>query len=334
MKPRSAVVAITHRCNARCLMCDIWQREGGTEMPAVAYLRLPSSLREVNLSGGEPFLRRDLPDVVAAVRRACPRARLVISSNGLATGRIRDLAPRLAALGPALAVRISIDGLAGTHDHLRGTPGAFARAMASLEILQRAGVRDLGIGTTIVEENLAEVGQVYRLAESRGVEFSLTLVTGSEIYFGPDKAGLRPQDVGDLGRCLADVIQGEYRHRRPKRWFRAWFEEALVRYATEGRRVLSCDAGRGFFYLDPAGDVYGCHLLPHRLGNLQAADWASIWQGPAAEQVRREVAGCQGCWMVCTARTQMRRGIVRVGSQVLLGKLRAHLNGRRDGGER
>ncbi|MGD8793082.1 MAG: radical SAM protein [Anaerolineae bacterium] len=334
MKPRSAVVAITHRCNARCVMCDIWQGGGGTEMPAAAYRRLPPGLREVNLSGGEPFLRRDLIDVVDAVRQACPRARLVISSNGLAAGRIRDLAPRLAACGPALGVRISIDGRAETHDRLRGTPGAFDRAMTSLEILQRAGIRDLGIGTTIVEDNLAEVGQVYRLAQARGVEFSLTLVTGSEIYFGPDKTGLRPQNGEELGIYLADVIQDEYRHRRPKRWFRAWFEEALVHYATGGRRALPCDAGRGFFYLDPGGDVYGCHLLSHRLGNLQEMAWVSIWQGPAAERVRREIAGCQGCWMVCTARTQMRRQIVRVGGQVLLGKLRAHLEGLRDGGER
>jgi radical SAM protein with 4Fe4S-binding SPASM domain len=332
MKPHSAVVAITHRCNGRCVMCDIWQSGGGTEMPAAAYLRLPPSLREVNLSGGEPFLRWDLLDIVASVRQACPRARLVISSNGLAVGRIRDLAPRLAAWGPALGVRISIDGLAGTHDRLRGTPGGFARAMESLEALQQAGVRDLGIGTTIVEENLAEVGQVYCLAEARGVEFSLTLVTGSEIYFGPGKAGLRPQDVGDLGANLADVIHGEYRHRQPKRWFRAWFEEELVRYATGGRRALPCDAGRDFFYLDPGGDVYGCHLLPHRLGNLQEADWTLIWQGPVAERVRREIAGCQGCWMVCTARTQMRQQIAHVGGQVLLGKLRAHLSGRRGKG--
>jgi radical SAM protein with 4Fe4S-binding SPASM domain len=334
MKPRSAVVAITHRCNARCLMCDIWQRDDGSELPATAYLRLPPSLREVNVSGGEPFLRRDLPEVLAAMQRACPRARLVISSNGLAVGRIRDMAPRLAAWEPVLGVRISIDGLAETHDRLRGTPGAFARAVESLEALQGAGVRDLGIGTTIVEENLADVGQVYRLAEARGVEFSLTLVTGSEIYFGPDKAGLRPRSVDGLGDALAGIIHGEYRHRRPKRWFRAWFGEQLVRYATEDRRTLPCDAARGFFYLDPAGDVYGCHLLPHRLGNLLAADWASIWQGPAAEQARREVAGCQDCWMVCTARTQMRRQIGRVGGQVLLGKLRAHLARRDDGGER
>ena len=322
--PTTAVVAVTGRCNARCLMCDIWQRPAGAEMSPEAYRRLPPSLRVVNLTGGEPFLRGDLPEVVAAVREACPRARLILSTNGLALARIRELAPRLADLDSALAVRVSLDGIGAAHDRLRGAPGAFPRARHSLDLLREAGLRDLGLSTTLVGDNVDQVEAVYRLAESLGVEFSLTLASGSPIYYGPGKGALRPEDAV-LAEAVAPVIRAEYRHRRPKRWLRAWFTQRLLDYAATGTRALPCDAAAGFFYLDPGGEVYGCHLLPHRLGSLVEDEWAALWNGPAAVQARREAAGCHGCWQVCTARTEMRRRLWRVGAQSLWGKLAAHV---------
>jgi MoaA/NifB/PqqE/SkfB family radical SAM enzyme len=331
MNPTSAVVAVTLNCNARCLMCDIWKQPGAGEMQPREYLRLPASLREINLTGGEPFLRRDLPEVVAAVRQACPRARVVISTNGLLVDRMGEMAPRLLQQAPALGVRVSIDGLEETHDRLRGVPGAFERARRSLEGLRVAGVQDLGIGMTLLVENVAQIGQVYRLAEALGVEFSVTLASESPIYFGDNKAHLRPRDGEELPQQLRRLAWNEYRHGRPKHWFRAWFEEGLAGYARHGQRPLACDAGRGFFYLDPLGSVFCCHLLPHRLGSLREEDWKSLWRSPQAQRAREEVVSCQACWMVCTARTQMRRNLPQIGVQALVGKIKAHLRGLQGG---
>jgi radical SAM protein with 4Fe4S-binding SPASM domain len=325
VNPTSAVVAVTLNCNARCVMCDIWKQRSVGEMQPLAYRNLPASLREINLSGGEPFLRQDLPEVIAAIRQACPQARLVISTNGLLVDRMLQMAPRLLELGSALAVRVSVDGLEETHDRLRGMPGGFARALRGLEGLKEAGVQDLGVGMTLLAENVAQVSQVYQLAERLGVEFSVTLASDSPIYFGEGKARLRPHAQGELLSQLRRLAWNEYRHRQPKRWFRAWFERELAQYALHGQRPLACDAGRGFFYLDPQGSVFCCHLLPHRLGSLREEGWASLWLSAEAQAARQEVAGCQACWMVCTARAQMRRNLPRIGVQALVGKIRAHL---------
>lgn len=323
--PTTAVVAVTGRCNSRCVMCDIWQQPAGAEIPPAAYLRLPPSLRVVNLTGGEPFLRRDLPEVAAAVRQACPRARLILSTNGLALPRIRQMAPRLAGLDPALAVRVSIDGIGAVHDRLRGVPGAFDRARRSLDLLHEAGIWGLGLSMTLVRDNVDQVEPVYRLAEDLGIEFSLTLVGESPIYYGQGKASLRPDDAAALSADVGPVIRAEYRHWHPKRWLRGWFTQWLLDYATTGERALPCDAASGFFYLDPGGDVYGCHLLPHRLGSLVDDEWPALWGGPAAQRARHQAAACHGCWQVCTARTEMRRQFWRVGAQALAGKLAAHV---------
>lgn len=325
MNPSSAVVAVTLNCNARCVMCDIWKQPSAGEMQPAEYLRLPSSLREINVSGGEPFLRQDLPEVLSAIQQACPRARLVISTNGILVERMRQMAPRLLRLGHAVGVRVSIDGLEETHDRLRGVPGGYGHALRGLATLRQAGVQDLGVGMTLLAENVAQVSQVYELAEELEVEFSVSLASNSPIYFGKDKACLRPQDGDELLTELRRLAWAEYRHRQPKRWFRAWFAQKLAQFALHGQRPLACDAGRGFFYLDPQGSVFCCHLLPHRLGSLRRVDWTSLWNSKEAQRARQEVAGCQACWMVCTARTRMRKRLPQIGVQIVAGKIEAHL---------
>jgi len=177
---------------------------------------------------------------------------------------------------------------------------------------------------TIVEDNLAELDQVHQLAEGLGVEFSVTVASDSPIYFGAGKSGLRPRDRQELAEQLRRLALEEYRRAHPKHWFRAWFERELARYVVDGRRALPCDAGHGFFYLDPYGGVYPCHLLDGRLGDLQESSWDALWRAPQADRTRHQVQGCEQCWMVCTARTQMRAQILRVGLQIVGDKIKAH----------
>jgi MoaA/NifB/PqqE/SkfB family radical SAM enzyme len=178
---------------------------------------------------------------------------------------------------------------------------------------------------TILKENVGEVTQVYQLAEALQVEFSVTIASDSPIFFGSGKSCLRPQNEAELIKQLQFLINSEYRRMHPKRWFRAWFERGLLRYALQGKRSLPCDAGQGFFYLDPYGSVYCCHILPYRLGSLREQKWPALWQTPQAQVARRQVEGCETCWMVCTARTQMSKSLLHIGPQILSDKLKAHI---------
>ena len=120
MKPVDAVLAVTYRCNARCAMCGIWKTDPGPDLPPETFGKLPSSLRDINLTGGEPSLRDDLPEVHAAARAACPKARTIVSTNGLLTDRIvshvREMArTELEKVGAAAMERFEIDSLDIVH---------------------------------------------------------------------------------------------------------------------------------------------------------------------------------------------------------------------------
>ena len=325
MNPTSAILAVTLNCNARCTMCDIWQNNMTNELKPEEYALLPASLRDINISGGEPFLRKDLPEIISVLKDRCPAARFVISTNGFLPQRIDKLVTRILQDIPSLAVRVSIDGLHETHDEIRGIDQGFSKCLQTLEGLRALGVSDLGIGFTILKRNLHELPQVYEFAEQHHLQLSVTLATDSSIFFGTDKQAMRPEADAKLDHILRGLSRREYKKMTPKHWFRGWFADSLRQYAFDGQRPLTCDAGSGFFYLDSLGNVFGCHLLPNKMGNLRENTWDAIWTSADGVKARDEAKGCHDCWMVCTSKSAIRRNLPVLAVQAALGKARSHL---------
>lgn len=321
--PITAIVATTYRCNARCLMCDIWKKQPSKkdELRPDEYAALPKTLQDINITGGEPFLREDLPDVVRVVKNACPQARIVISTNGLLVERIKSMIPELLRIDPEVAIRVSVDGIGTYHDSIRGVSGAFSKAVQSISAAKEASVKDLGIAMTLMDVNVDQLMDVYCYASDVKVDFSVTLASSSEIYFGATKSDLRPQAIEQL----KSLSKQEYLKWKPRYWFRGWFADTLDQYVTDGKRNLPCDAGFGFFYLDPSGTLYACHLKSALMGNLSKQTFDEVWGSPQAEKAREILSGCEDCWMVCTCKSEIIRRRNQIGSLLLKKKLKTYL---------
>ncbi|MHB1361366.1 MAG: radical SAM protein [Thermoleophilia bacterium] len=319
---------MTYRCNARCLMCNIWQTGGAEDLDIGLLDKLPDSLRYINISGGEPFLRKDLPEVVTAVVKAAPRAQVIISTNALIPGkRLRETLAGIRKIRPDVGVAVSIDGLGQTHDRIRGIEGAFDRAVDLLKGIKRDGIENIRIAFTIFDENVRDYAGVYELSRQLGVQFTSAVAQGSEHYF--QGAGVRPAAIADIREQLDEVAASELVTFEPKRWVRAYFNRGLYRYAAGGGRPLSCQAADDFFFMSPAGTIYPCNVMDFPLGNLHDATFEEIWNSDTAVEARARVQGCQmGCWMVCTARTAIKRNPLKVAGWVASGKARAHLGKR------
>ncbi|MBN1503693.1 MAG: radical SAM protein, partial [Candidatus Eisenbacteria bacterium] len=248
MKPVSAVLAVTYRCNSRCRMCDIWKREPGPELKPEQLRRLPEGLRNINLSGGEPFLRSDLPEVVAVLRDKYPRADIVISTNGLAPERIERMVGQMDGVG----VRVSIDAVGQLNDEVRGVKGAFELAMDTLDRLVAMGLKNLGVSATVSVETIGHLRRLKQIADARGVEFVTGLVHSSPIYFGQHEQ-LVPAGP-ELEQELVWLRDRELSSRRVKDWFRAYFTEGIIDQLNGRPRRIPCRAGRYFFFMEPNGD--------------------------------------------------------------------------------
>ncbi len=171
---------------------------------------------------------------------------------------------------------------------------------------------------TLMHKNERRVLDVYRYAQKLGVEFSISLVSNSDIYFGAEKACLRPRLLDQLQAISED----EYLKWKPKHWFRGWFASTLKQYAATGKRQLGCDAGYGFFYLDPAANIYACHVKSPHMGNLAEQDFEDIWGSSQAQKARDTLRGCEDCWMVCTCKSEILKQRIHIGRSLLKGKIK------------
>jgi MoaA/NifB/PqqE/SkfB family radical SAM enzyme len=299
-------------------MCDIWQRPAGGELGPGDYCRLPSSLKEINVTGGEPLLRDDLAEVIGSMQRRCQGVRIVLSTNGLLPGRLEKLLQAV----DGIAVRISLDGMGGLHDEIRGIEGAFDRVVESIEVARRAGVTDLGLSATMTRKNAGKVGDVQAFAREQGLEFTVTVAHSSSFFFG-DQSGEEP----DSAQAIADMktMRGRlYESTHPKEWFRAYYVSGLIDVLHGYPRPVTCRAGRDFFYMDPEGNVYPCHILERKMGNIRDRTFEQMISDDPS--ILEAVAGCgQRCWMTCTVAPEMRRKLPEYAARVGWAKLRHHI---------
>jgi Fe-coproporphyrin III synthase len=311
-----AAIITTYRCNARCIMCRTWQfpTKPSEEFAPELLRKLPDALGRVNITGGEPLIRKDLPEIVDIL---APKARrLEISTNGYFTDRLVAIARK----HPDITVRISIEGLQETKDRVRGIHDGFDRAVRSFEALREVGVKDLGFAVVIQDANAHDLLRLYEFVSERKAEFAQAVPHNSYYFHTNDNAF---GDVPAVQGAIRELIEAFLRSKRPKEWFRAYLNRGLVDYVGGAARRLECTAGEDIFFLDPHGEIYPCNGLSASMGNLRDASFVDLWSSEVARGVRSTVAGCdERCWMTGTAVPAMRRHLPSVTWWVARNKLR------------
>jgi radical SAM protein with 4Fe4S-binding SPASM domain len=325
LHPTDACIILTYRCQMRCQMCNIWKNptDKEKEITARELEILPGGFEFINLTGGEPFLREDLADIIQVLS---PKAkRIVVSTSGYHYDKILAIVPRFENLG----VRVSIEGLSQKNDELRGRDGGFDRGLKTLLGLKRAGVRDIGFGITVSNHNSEDMLWLYELGRSMGLEFA-TAAFHNSYYFHKDDNLIT--NTGQVCADFQELAGRQMKENKPKSWFRALFNLGLIRYINQEKRMLPCEAGTTNFFIDPYGEVYPCNGLEEKywkesMGNIrEAADFDTIWHSPRAAAVREMVATCpKNCWMVGTASPVMHKYVKKVSPWIVKHKIRSLL---------
>ena len=320
--PTDASIILTYRCPMQCKMCIIWKypTDIKKEIQAEELKCLPK-LKFINLTGGEPFIREDLEEIVKVCYTKSPR--IVISTSGWFEDRVIDLAKKF----PNIGIRISIEGLSEKNDELRGRQGGFDKGLRTLLKLKEMGVKDIGFGCTVSNNNSKDMLSLYQLSKSLGLEFATASFHNSYYFHKDDYVITNQAEVCDDFKTL---IEWQLKENHPKSWFRAYFNMGLINYIEGNRRMLPCEAGSINFFIDPYGDVYPCNGMEEKywkgtMGNIrETKDFMELWNSEQAERVRANVRKCpKNCWMVGTASPVMYKYIIHPAKWVLKNKLRS-----------
>lgn len=327
--PTSAIVAVIDRCDAHCVMCNIWKNGLGGEVNASFFKKLPSSLKSINLTGGEPFLRNDLPQIVRVISEQCRKPRIIISTNGLNTDLIVKQMEAIRKINQRVGIRVSIDGIGEIHDKIRGTNGAFEKSLNTLKALKAIKISDIGIALTIIKtadiDNTRQISKVYRLSRDLGAEFTIASALNSCFYFKTDSNIALP--AGDeLRGELQYVATQELKTWGAKRWIRAFYTKGLFDFISQKPELTDCGALSSFFFLTAHGELYPCHILDQKCGDLMSSPFDEIWKSEKADEARRAAFNCpHKCWMTCTVGNYFRTHMIQIALWIAKNKIKAHL---------
>lgn len=325
----NACVISTFRCNAKCHMCDIWKypTRKDEEITPEIVAKLPSGLGRVNLTGGEPFLRDDIEELVGILYKKCELVE--ISTNGYFTDRIIKIAKKY----PKVMFRISIEGLPKLNDDLRGLKDGFDHAMRTILELKKTRVKDFGFSIVICDKNAEDLVSIYELCSQLGIEFGNSTMHNSWYFHKCDNAvnnvELAVAKEKEFMKSLLESKRSNLKM-RVKDWLRAYFNINILQHIQgQGNTLNSCCAGTDLFFLDPYGNILPCNGTDDKwiMGNLKENTFEEIWSSKKAEQVRSQVNSCcKECAFIGTARFDMKRRPWKPISWILSNKVRIGLD--------
>src|SRR5215468_12514303 len=176
----SLFLFVTSRCNSLCRTCFYFDKLNSTddltfdEIARISQTAPP--FRKLWLSGGEPFLRAELAEIVGLFAAGNGVRNVNLPTNGLLPDRMFPTIDRMLELAPdaSIDLNFSIDGLAGTHDRIRGVPHGFERTLATMREAARRyrGVRRLrrNVLTVITSENCDEIAPLAELLRGEEID--------------------------------------------------------------------------------------------------------------------------------------------------------------------
>jgi len=321
-RPSLCTYLVSYRCNARCGMCDSWRMKPGSELTAPEVDRIFADIGRldlVRLTGGEPFLREDLPEIARCIQQRSEPEVLHVTTNGSLPERIEAFVDGFPA-PERLRFLVSFDGLAVEHDRSRGKEVTFERALETvgrLVRLRKRGARVSVNHTVISPRSLADSAGLRARFEALGVDVQSVIAYASSATYGLKLRGKRAEHLivpdgypvhpalanEDLVGFVDAELAATRRIRDPllrlgKRYYLRGLRARLAGTGTEefGPR---CVAVRSHLRLLPDGSVPVCQFNGETLGNLRLQAFDELWASHAAASARRWVDACPGCWAEC-----------------------------------
>ena len=315
--PVSLIFFVTSRCNLLCRHCFYWEelnkKKGELELPEIEKIaRSLPNLLTVSLTGGEPYLRPDLPEIAAAFEQHSHARNIQIPSNGYSVGKTLERAETLLdkVRVARVATGVSLDGPRDVHNEIRQNPRSFDCALETLkgfkELKASHSNLSVGVALTVSSINQHKFEDFYRFVseELEPDAITITLVRGN-----PIDPSLKAVEMQRYVSISEEVIK----YRRERRPARSWSERMVIAKEEETyrliaaaanaeRRIAPCYAGDLIGILSEMGEVYLCETLDRKMGNVRqfGCDFAALWRSDEAASARRfqKELGCQ-CTYEC-----------------------------------
>ena len=260
-KPLCVSFEITHSCNARCRHCH---RGGMVNERQAAPGQYAAICREISppviqISGGEPLLRRDVEDIVRALRQPGRAPFQIFVTNAALLNPDRFARLRMAGIDE---FSISLDYPDDRHDSFRNIPGLFNHIVALAERLDPAEVRAVTFNCVVTRYNFRDLAALAALARELGAAMNYSpytwMRTGDRDFMIP------PENLPEFRDIIAKLADFKRRY-RTIRTSEAFFRDMVLFFENES--IPDCRAGERFLVVNPDGSFSPCGLIMTSFAN-------------------------------------------------------------------
>jgi MoaA/NifB/PqqE/SkfB family radical SAM enzyme len=303
--PVNITVSGSYRCNSRCKTCNVWLLPND-DMTLEEWDQTFESLGRApywfTFSGGEPTLRKDLPEMVGSAYRHCRPGIINIPTNGIQQKIIPGNVERVLEVAPKseVIINLSLDGVGLKHDEIRGVRNNWNRAMATYgalkELQKHHSHLTLGIHTVISNYNVDSFPELCEYVQRElNPDSYITEIAEERVEL--DTVGLGITPTAEKYTVAIDALLERMREERltgvaeVAQAFRRRYYELVKRTLREQRQVIPCMAGVASAQIAPNGDVWTCCVRAESMGNLRdhGYDFGSVWRTGKAKQLRRSI---------------------------------------------
>jgi MoaA/NifB/PqqE/SkfB family radical SAM enzyme len=292
-------------------MCFRWQKDAKSEINIdkireVFMNPLFSEVEDVNLHGGEPFLRSDLAEICRLLQDAAPKIkRIWISTNGIGPGRIEKRVQEILGVLDfekleSLEINVSVDGIGETHDKIRRVQGAFDQCLETIKRLiplEKDYPLQISMGTVIQPLNLRQIDDIEKLALDLGVPIIFQPLMFDKFFNIRDDRYLNfsQEEREELKRLIESKLTKGVSTT-------SFYWRDFLSMMDGGKRKSPCAFDRYVFSLYPTGEVLPCSREDWILfGNVYEKQADRIWYSRKVKKIRKRMRKevCPTCTFYC-----------------------------------
>ncbi len=301
--PINLTIGVSFNCNSRCKTCNAWKKKS-EDLTLEEWDKIFQSLGRApfwfTISGGEPFLRGDLVEIVKSIYKHCRPKIINIPTNGLLCNVIPQKVEEIIKSCPEtqIIINLSLDGIGKNHDLIRGVSGSFEKAMKTYKSLRKLEYPNftLGVHTVISKFNVDEIPQIYDYVINKLRPDSYV----TEIAEEREELDTKGMDITPPESKYSQAVDFLLKELKKKKFkkisritqaFRIQYYNIVKKTLQQKKQIIPCYAGFASGQIAPNGDVWPCCIKAESIGNLTENnfDFKKIWTSEKADRIRQEI---------------------------------------------
>lgn len=303
-KPIVLNLNIIDTCNSRCVMCNIWKQNETLEitveqLKTVLSDSLFSDLKHIGVTGGEPTLREDLPEVYQAIIETLPNiVGLSIITNSIESDDVIAKISKIKAIcqqnNVSFSAMISLDGVGNVHDQVRGIKGNFEKSIKVLTYLKEELKIPVSFGCTISKVNAWDADDLLHYAKVHNIYGRFRIAESINRLYNQNRGKvIRNFDEEETYNLLLFFEKLKRTYEKNETYQRTY--SSIQNVLNGGKRIIGCPYHKNGIVLGSKGQLSYCAPKSKEIGNAINQSALEIYELNFDEKERILKENCSDC---------------------------------------